>query len=129
MPEPTDRPWHRDELVLVLDLYLKEKEHPDARRVPAMSRELCALPIHSPETRPFNFRSADAVGMMLARFAAIDMRKPTARSISQTALDVWAEFTQESGFGRDRQRLWTAVRDVRERYGSAPGDAASPAAP
>lgn len=119
MPETPD--WTRDELVLVLDLYLREGVRPPEKAVSAMSRELLAMPVLPAETRLFNSRTPAAVEMKLGQFDALSTKTPTSRGVSQEVNNVWAAFTKPSGFGRDRQRLWAAVRDVRARYASPPG--------
>ena len=60
-------PWHRDELILALDLYerlgrtVADDKHPE---VIALSPVLNILPIHSGRPDATRFRNANGVGMV-----------------------------------------------------------------
>ena len=67
--------WHRDELILALDLYFRHspshisKTHPE---IIELSRLLKELPIYSEEVNKENFRNPNAVYMKLCNFLSID---------------------------------------------------------
>jgi len=71
--------WTTDELILALDLYLREgqlsKSNP---RVVALSGVLNALPIHTTRPDLETFRNATGVALKLANFAALDPAQPGA---------------------------------------------------
>ena len=105
--------WARDELILGLDLYLRERrvlEETD-ERVVALSRLLNELPIH-PERGTGNFRSPDAVVMKLANFRALDPQSPSAGLASGGRLDreVWARLADDPD---EAGRLANAIRAAR----------------
>lgn len=105
--------WARDELILALDLYLRERrvlEETD-ERVVALSRLLNELPIH-PERGTGNFRSPDAVVMKLANFRALDPQSPSVGLSSGGRLDreIWARLADDAD---QTARLAHAIRAVR----------------
>src|SRR6185312_11535606 len=67
--------WHRDEIILALDLYFSpnrgsiDKKNP---RVIALSKALNALPIFSNRPDEERFRNANGVSLKLANFLACD---------------------------------------------------------
>lgn len=67
--------WHRDEVILALDLYFTDKaaagndDHPG---VIALSKLLNQLPLFPKEVRDAKFRNPNGVGMKLANFRRLD---------------------------------------------------------
>jgi 5-methylcytosine-specific restriction protein A len=69
--------WTRDELLLALDLYLREGIlYAHSREVKELSAVLRSLPIHKMELRDANFRSPDRVALKLANLANHDPSYP-----------------------------------------------------
>lgn len=106
--------WARDELILGLDLYLRERrvlEETD-ERVVELSRLLNELLIH-PERGTRNFRSPDAVVMKLANFRALDPQSASAGLPSGGRLDreVWARLADDPD---QTTRLAEAIRAARK---------------
>lgn len=67
--------WHRDELILALDLYFRLKPgqiHARNSEIIALSELLNKLPIHSVKPDAERFRNANGVGLKLSNFLAID---------------------------------------------------------
>ena len=72
-------PWAHDELILALELYLREGQldsnHP---LVSELSTVLNALPIHTVRPDAEKFRNPNGVAMKLANYAALDPNYPGA---------------------------------------------------
>lgn len=67
--------WHRDEIILALDLYysLEPKEMDNKNpKVMQLSKILNRLPIHSNRNESQKFRNPNGVGLKLSNFKAID---------------------------------------------------------
>lgn len=67
--------WHRDELILTLNLYFNLDSNLFVKSHPAViehSQILNRLPIHSKEFRSKDFRNPSGVAMKLGNFTAID---------------------------------------------------------
>lgn len=105
-------PWARDELMLALDLYLREGQldHADPRVV-ELSTLLNALPIHTDRPGNEKFRNANGVAMKLANFAALDPRYLGAglRAGGRQDADVWAVYSPRPDL------LHNLVGQLRER--------------
>ena len=70
-------PWAFDELVLALDLYLREGQLDDSHaRVVELSQLLNHLPIHTIRPDLERFRNPNGVALKLANFAALDPNYP-----------------------------------------------------
>jgi 5-methylcytosine-specific restriction protein A len=88
-------PWERDELILALDLYLREglvdDSHPS---VVDLSELLNRLPLHPLQPDPSRFRNPNGVHLKLANFAALDPAYPGAgmRHLGQRDRQVWDDF-------------------------------------
>lgn len=67
--------WHRDEIILALDLYYsiepKEMDHKNPKII-ELSEILNNLPIHKDRKDNQKFRNANGVGLKLSNFKAID---------------------------------------------------------
>jgi 5-methylcytosine-specific restriction enzyme A len=107
--------WTRDELILALELYVLtpsargDHEHPATIR---LSRELNALPIHSPSSRAPRFRNPNGVGLKLVNFTRFDsayLGRGRYGMSHGSALDeaVWNEFSS------DRARLTHLAASIR----------------
>jgi len=67
--------WHRDEIILALDLYytLEPKEMDSKNpKVIELSDILNKLPIHKERKENLKFRNPNGVGLKLSNFKAID---------------------------------------------------------
>lgn len=87
--------WARDELILALDLYLRNGLLDDLdARVVDLSQVLNALPIHVSRPDRNKFRSPNAVAMKLGNFAALDSAYPGAglQSGGRGDATVWDDF-------------------------------------
>jgi len=72
-------PWHRDELILALDLYTQLEPgqiHARNAKVIALSDLLNKLPIHSGKESFKDFRNPNGVGLKLSNFLSIDDTYP-----------------------------------------------------
>ena len=66
-------PWAEEELILALDLYLREGLLDDKdQAVIELSGDLNALTVHSERPDAFRFRNPNGVALKLANFAALD---------------------------------------------------------
>lgn len=88
--------WDRDELILALNLYLRERRvlgRTDARVV-GLSAQLRRLPLHS-ERMSDSFRTPDAVVMKLANFRALDPQSSRVGLQAGGKLDaeIWERFS------------------------------------
>jgi hypothetical protein len=72
MPLSRKRAWLRDELILALDLYVRESRHGTLASRQALSLILRELPIERELAAEPGFRSEAAVARKLANFLAID---------------------------------------------------------
>ena len=72
-------PWHKDELILALELYFWEpaargsKSHPDVIELSELLNRLNIHPSIPPGTK---FRNANGVGMKLSNFLRFDPEYP-----------------------------------------------------
>jgi len=107
-------PWHRDELILALDLYFRHppahisKEHPQVR---ALSNVLSALPIRQDRPDAARFRNANGVYMKLCNFLRLDPTYNGKGRQAGGALEekVWTDFAG------DRARLAQTAQAIRDR--------------
>ena len=110
--------WTRDEVILALDLYLRENRqqlgahHP---RVIELSRLLNRLPIHPPPLREAEFRNPAGVSMKLGNFLAVDPAYPGTGLLRGSRLEreIWDEFASSPG------RLRSVAEAIRANYRSA----------
>lgn len=90
-------PWHRDEIILALDLYSRlepgqiHSKNPDIQE---LSRLLNRLPIFDVRPDEVKFRNANGVGLKLSNFLALDntYHGKGMQSYSQLDKKVFAEF-------------------------------------
>lgn len=95
MANPT---WTRDELILALDLYIREpsargnKTHP---QIFALSKLLNELPIHPRNTAQAKFRNPNGVSMTLNTFIRYDRsHEGVGLRGAKLAQDVWNDFAE-----------------------------------
>ena len=111
--------WTREEVILALELYLREgRQQVDARHpeVIALSRLLNRLEIHPSERRGEAFRNPAGVSMKLGNFLAVDPAYEGAGLSRGSKLEraIWAEFVGEP------RRLRAAAEVIRKRETSEP---------
>jgi 5-methylcytosine-specific restriction enzyme A len=115
--------WARDELIIALDLYLRngqlDDKHPEVLKV---SQTLNALPIHTTRPDIDKFRNPAGVALKLANFAALDPRYGGAGMTRGGKGDasVWEELNSSPALVR---QLAAAISSGAS---SAPADAATP---
>ncbi|MDN3706531.1 HNH endonuclease [Myroides ceti] len=105
--------WHRDELILTLNLYFKldsslfEKNNPE---VIELSKTLNKLPIYSEEERKLNFRNPNGTAMKLCNFMAIDPDNPNKGLTSFSKLDkeTFFEFNENV---KELERISTLIME------------------
>lgn len=111
--------WHRDEIILALDLYFKpDRGVIDARNpnIIQLSQELNQLPIFSYKQDEATFRNPNGVGLKLSNFLAIDPEHGGKGMQAYSKLD--KEVFDE--FANDRQRLHTIAERIREVLNNEP---------
>lgn len=64
--------WLRDELILALDLYMREGRNPPRASLERLSGVLRAIPIEPELAENGNFRNPSAVGLKIYNFVALD---------------------------------------------------------
>jgi 5-methylcytosine-specific restriction enzyme A len=90
------RAWLRDELILALDLYARERPHGTLASREALSRTLRAFPIEPELANEPGFRSEAAVARKLANFLAIETNFAEGLPhISTGDVAVWQEFADD----------------------------------
>jgi 5-methylcytosine-specific restriction enzyme A len=114
-------PWHRDELILALDLYerLGRRVADDKHRdVVALSELLNTLPIHAGRRDATRFRNPNEVALKLANFhhRATGRGVPRGNRLEQQLWDEFAGNTEE---------LAGAVEAVRKGLASLPEEDSS----
>lgn len=77
MARPRRQAWLRDELILALDLYMREGKGASAESRRKVSDLLRAIPIEQGLTIDPKFRSEKAISYKLHNFVAIDPNDPT----------------------------------------------------
>jgi 5-methylcytosine-specific restriction enzyme A len=114
-------PWQRDELILLLDLYVQHppgtipKNHPE---VVALSSTLNSLPIHKDRPDKNRFRNPNGVQMELANFLALDPSYPGKglQKVGKLQQRIWDEFSAK------RQELANIATVIRTEYLSVADD-------
>lgn len=111
--------WHRDEIILALDLYFKsDRGSIDARNpnIIKLSEELNQLPIFPLRPDAERFRNPNGVGLKLSNFLAIDPEHAGKGMQSHSKLDkeVFKEFVN------DRKRLQAIAQRIREVLNNEP---------
>ncbi len=104
--------WHRDEIILALDLYFEEDRGPIDDKNPkiiALSELLNKLPIFDLKPNKVTFRNANGVTLKLSNFLALDPSYKGKGMAAYSKLDkeVFEEFAQ------DKVRLKKIARGIR----------------
>lgn len=104
--------WHKDEAILVLDLYFNKNIgsiNSTNPKVIAMSELLNKLPIHSCKPDKQKFRNPNGVVMKLANFKSIDpnYKGKGLQAHSKLEKDVFEEFCS------DIERLHKMANDIK----------------
>ncbi len=91
-------PWAADELILALDLYLRQRGHipsPRDAQIVELSDLLNRLPIHTVRPDLEKFRNPNGVVLKITNFAALDPRYPGAGMGRGGRLDavVWDQYS------------------------------------
>lgn len=105
--------WHRDEIILALDLYFQPDRGTIEARNPniiQLSADLNQLPIFSSRPDAERFRNPNGVGLKLSNFLAIDPQYSGKGMQAYSKLD--KEVFEE--FANDRQRLHTIAHQIKE---------------
>ncbi len=97
LPNLRNPPWHRDEIILALDLYSRLKPgqiHAKNPDIQELSRLLNRLPIFNERPDDVKFRNPNGVGLKLSNFLALDSSYYGKGMQSFSKLDekVFAEF-------------------------------------
>ena len=105
--------WHRDEIILALDLYFQLKPgeiHSRNPKVQELSRILNALPIFDVRPDEAKFRNPNGVGLKLSNFLAIDPQygKKGMQSFSKLDQEVFQEFAS------NKERLHKIATQIRK---------------
>ncbi|TDQ11401.1 HNH endonuclease [Pedobacter metabolipauper] len=103
--------WHRDEIILALDLYFKlesGKVHAGNPDIIELSRIINLLPIHEVKPDEAKFRNPNGVSLKLSNFLAID--RPGKGMSSYSILD--AQIFNE--FKNDKQSLNKIALSIRQ---------------
>lgn len=105
--------WHRDEIILALDLYFKLEPgqiHAKNPEIIELSEILNKLPIH--ETRPdsVKFRNANGVGLKLSNFLAIDP------NYSGKGMEAYGQLDKQvfDEFQNNREQLASLAEKIKE---------------
>jgi hypothetical protein len=108
-------PWRREELILALDLYVREGQlSADDPRVLRLSEMLRSLAFGAAQPDAERFRNSNGVAMKLANFASIDPGHHGAGLSrgGQADRHVWNEFAQDrEGLAREAAILRLLAQD------------------
>lgn len=105
--------WHRDEIILALDLYFRLEPGQIHARNPAvieLSKVLNKLPIHEERPDSVKFRNPNGVGLKLSNFLAIDQTYDGKGMQSYSKLDKLVF----EGFENQKQRLAVLASNIKE---------------
>ena len=105
--------WHRDEAILLLDLYFDKNLgsiNSNNPKIIALSEFLNRLPIHTHRPNPQKFRNPNGIVMKLANFKALDpnYNGKGLKAYSKLEKEVFEEFCS------DIERLHKIVHKIRQ---------------
>ena len=108
--------WTRDELILALDLYLRDRGHipsPRDEAIVDLSDLLNRLPIHTVRPDLEKFRNPNGVVLKITNFAALDPQYPGAGMSRGSRLDavVWDQYAEHPA---NLRRVADAIRTAAE---------------
>jgi hypothetical protein len=118
-------PWKREELLLALELYMRNRKSPPSktsREVESLSKELNQLRARTGSRGSSSFRNTDGVYLKMMNFRSYDPDYTSQGKVGMrhgNKLDpvVWNEF-----FGKEEE-LFKACRAIREALKESPEDA------
>ncbi len=116
-------PWLRDELILALDLDIRDGRRVldgNHRDVIELSETLKALPLHPDRPDAVRFRNPNGVNLKLANFRAIDMPGHGMGRGNRLDREVWEEFAVQP---RGLASVAAAIRAGLNRKEASPGTA------
>lgn len=104
--------WHRDEIILALDLYFRpDRGTIDAKNpnIIQLSQELNLLPIFSDRPDQATFRNPNGVGLKLSNFLALDPE------YHGKGMEAYSKLDEElfNSFSKDRKRLHHIANQIR----------------
>lgn len=105
--------WHRDEIILALDLYFKLKPgqiHARNPEIIELSKVLNKLPIHEERPDSVKFRNPNGVGSILSNFLAID---PTYDGKGMQSFSKLDKLVFE-GFENQKERLASLATNIKD---------------
>ena len=123
---PRNPRWAEEELILALDLYLREGLLDDMdQAVIELSRDLNALTLHTERPDADRFRNPNGVALKLANFAALDHNYPGVgmKRFGNRDREVWERFASEEDALAEAA---AAIRKGREPPTPEPGDSTEP---
>lgn len=112
--------WHRDEIILALDLYFNpDRGSVDARNpnIIKLSQELNLLPLFNHKPDEARFRNPNGVSLKLSNFLAIDP------SYAGKGMEAFSKLDKAlfEEFANDRDRLHTIAQQIRTVLRPIPG--------
>lgn len=111
------RAWLRDELILALDLYMREGPNVPVQQVRELSDVLRAFPIEPELASDPRFRSPNSVGQKLGNFRTLDPNVPGGLDHGGAGdAEVWEEFYPDPG------HLSAAAAAIRANLTALPED-------
>jgi 5-methylcytosine-specific restriction enzyme A len=95
--KPRRSAWLRDEVIVALDLYLREGKNPRMESCAEVSSILRAIPIETDNLSDSKFRSPKSVASKMQNFVALDPKVARAgySNVGQMDRDVWEEFAAD----------------------------------
>lgn len=105
--------WMRDELILALDLYIREGRNPSPESINELSKVLRSIPVEIHLAEDPSFRNQKSVHAKVSNFVSIDPQASTAgmKKGGKGTAEVWDEFAS------DPERLRQAAISVRSMVG------------
>jgi 5-methylcytosine-specific restriction enzyme A len=112
--KPRKTAWMRDEVILALDLYIREGRKPTMAACTQLSSVLRAVPIEMENLEDASFRGPESVRSKTENFRGLDGSSPTGGRDNRSKMDlnVWEEFANNP------IRLRTVAAAIRVNLGS-----------
>ena len=106
--------WHRDEIILLLDLYFDKNLgsiNSNNPKIIALSEFLNRLPIHTHRPSPQKFRNPNGIAMKLANIQALDP------NYKGKGLDAYSKLKKEvfEEFHLDIERLHKIANQIKQK--------------
>jgi 5-methylcytosine-specific restriction protein A len=95
--KPRKTAWMRDEVIVALDLYLREGKNPHMALCAEVSSVLRSIPIEAENRSDPKFRSPKSVATKMQNFVSLDPKVARAgySNVGQMDRDVWEEFADD----------------------------------